>query len=81
MTPIDLTEQSLEQLLTELAQLPYPYPYPYPYKLTLDFNAVTRFEIVGPYCPIPRDQLYVHEVYPTDLDPDHPRYLTVLLAL
>jgi len=74
-SPCDLTEASLEELLIELWKIPGP-------PLSIHYNAITRFEIVGPYCPLPqRDHPYIHVIYPVDLDPLNPRYLTVLMAL
>lgn len=72
-SPVDLTEQSLEELLIAIAKSPH--------RITQDLNMVTRFEIVGPYCStVQNDPGYIHTVYPLT-DPSQPRYLTVLFAL
>lgn len=72
-TPVDLTQESLETMLTELSK--------FPYKLTLNFCCVVRFEIVGPYCPVhqPERPRYIHEIYPTDLD-ERQQWVSVLMT-
>jgi hypothetical protein len=73
-TPVELTEESLERMLIDLAKLPGG-------KLQVNYCCVSRFEVVGPYCPVHQPDLptYVHEIYPTGLA-DRPQYITLLMS-
>jgi hypothetical protein len=73
-SPCDLTEASLEELCCQISRMPG--------KLTPNYNAITRFEIVGPYCLLPQEphSRYIHTIY-LSRDSPQPSYLTVLMAL